>query len=208
MEDWGVIVEASALSIPAWDMVKFKGKYELTVQKFFESVYKYICDLHNVDAKRMFEVQLNDLSKDIQNETGVKTGVYDIDAKEAQKYKMIRVALDEIKEVEKQVYKLIQKRKEKIYDANGLREIENKIILQGYDNNLKVFSKPGVTDNSLFLAYRDVVNGICDYYVLPVQEREKLLRPLKRWKYLTSKDKLKDFKFPFLSLSHFVEKMK
>jgi len=43
---------------------------------------------------------------------------------------------------------------------------------------------------------------------LPVQEREKLLRPLKRWKYLTSKDKLKDFKFPFLSLSHFVEKMK
>ena len=84
-----------------------------------------------------------------------------------------------IRRVEKLVMKLIEERKTKPYDARALNDLVLEITTADYTSI--AFMKPGSVDNSVLVAYRDVLRGIGEYYALPVQQKEKLLRPIKKW---------------------------
>ena len=124
--------------------------------------------------------------------------------KDSEEKNSIYDTVNKIKDVEKQVLKLIEERTNKPYDARVLNDMVWKLTTVNYSPF--AFMKPNSVDNSPMIAYRDVLRGIGEYYGLPIQQKEKLLRPLKKWYYTVSTNKMKNFIYPFLPLKHFVLK--
>jgi len=82
-------------------------------------------------------------------------------------------------------------------------------MLLSYGFNSDMFIDPKrPTDNSIYLAYSNVIAKIAECYQSDEGGEENLLRALKNWNYKMSTNKLKDFYYPFLSLDHFVVKEK
>lgn len=132
---------------------------------------------------------------------GYIDNIKDLYEKDEEK-KSIYKTEQQIKRVESLVMKLIETRKTKPYDARILNDLVWEITTGEY--TALAFMKPGSVDNSALVAYRDVLRGIGEYYSLPVQQKEKLLRPIKKWYYVTSTNKLKNLIYPFMPLNHFV----
>ena len=108
-----------------------------------------------------------------------------------------------IKDQERQImYMIIEKQKD--CDAYKLREMQFNITTVNF-SGYQAFVKPNSVDNSVLVAYRDVINGITEYVYYGLRE-EVLLKPLKQWYYVISKHPMKDVIFSFLPLKHFIAK--
>ncbi|MBR4625378.1 MAG: hypothetical protein IKO56_07580 [Alphaproteobacteria bacterium] len=118
--------------------------------------------------------------------------------------KSIAETISKIKGVEKMVLQLIKERTTKPYDARILGDLAYKLKTEDY--TYMAFVKPKSVDNSALIAYREVLNGIGDYYGLPIQQHEKLLRPIKHWKYITATSLIEKVKNKISPLSNFVMK--
>ena len=112
---------------------------------------------------------------------------------------------EEIKSVEKMIFQLIELRETKPYDARILSELAYKIVTSHYSST-NAFIKPNSYNNDALIAYRGVIEGITEYYSLPVKQEEKILRPIKNWKYITADGFLKKAQNKLTPLSGFIMK--
>ena len=104
---------------------------------------------------------------------------------------------------EKLIQNMLQERV-KGFDAYKLNKMQWEIMgmeFPGYH----VFMKTKSYDNSVLVAYRDVIRGLCEYLYYGLRE-ESFLRPLKQWYFLTSNKSMKGLIYPFLPLKHFIVK--
>jgi len=153
--------------------------FELTIKKFFDSVYA-------LGEKRLAA------AVDAHHKAEIQKSILDV------------------KSVEKLVNKLLEAHNQESELYRNRQVYELSYMISGHDFNTDMFIEPkkSYIDNSTFLAYRNVVVEIANYYQSVVGGEERLLKALKGWNYKISTNKLKDFYFPFLSLEHFLVKEK
>lgn len=84
----------------------------------------------------------------------------------------------------------------------------NKIF--GTEVDAHLFEKPNSGNYFPYRAFVSVIREITEYYRQSAFMRnpEKLLKAIKNWKYHTSTSLLKDFRFPFMPLTRFAERVK
>jgi len=89
----------------------------------------------------------------------------------------------------------------------GFNQLElDKIVreIKFIDVSPMTFEKPGYIDLSTFIAFRNVVNGLCDYFSSPVARPEMMLKPLHEWAVVIAKangKNAKSFVYKYLPMS-------
>lgn len=79
--------------------------------------------------------------------------------------------------------------------------------LQGISIPFMPFMKPNSQDNSIYIAFRQMVHALSEYYKSSNDFNEKnFLMCYKRWCYKMSNNRFKDFIYPFMSASYLAER--
>lgn len=87
---------------------------------------------------------------------------------------------------------------------NGFDKVElEKVIKEIKSLRIEpvVFEKPGSVDQSAFLAFRGVINGICDYVMQPIARDEMITEPLAKWATVKTMNKKKQLAYSMIPAS-------
>ena len=108
---------------------------------------------------------------------------------------------NKILQIERLIEKLIELRK------TGFKQLElDKIVreIKFIDVSPMTFERPGYIDLTTFIAFRNVVNGLSDYFSSPVARPEMILKPLHKWAVVIAKvngENVKSFVYKYLPMS-------
>lgn len=141
--------------------------------------------------KKFFESVYSFVNRNVKNYTETKdlSAIYDQG--------------EVIKAQEKLVWDMVKERSQG-FDAYKLNKMQWDLTTMDFPG-YQAFMKPHNVDNSVLVAYREVIRGLSEYLYYGLRE-ESFLKPLKQWNYVTSDRPLKDLIYPFLSLKHFIAK--
>lgn len=101
------------------------------------------------------------------------------------------------------INKLIYLRKD-CFDKVELEKIIKKI--KDIYIRPNAFIKPETIDQSAFLAFRDVINGICDYAMQPIARPELINGPLVKWAIARNTDKKKQLLYRTIPVAWVIKK--